>query len=203
MSKSQASNLVVQQKRTASKSELTDNDKNLSLNSVKLKCIENEELGYMWVGIKCQEKFNLTYAHGNIMKVFKLYLLAVLFSGNGRDIGTLWPDQNHSFLSSVMKMQWGKIVTRIEKVVDKRDQDVGFQSTASEGCYIISFLSPWVILSDVCSSTIQLAIGGVMPLIPCRKWLKVIINRQTVKPWTKEEDCVIHFSWRTASLAKR
>lgn len=203
VSKSQASNPLTQQRITASKSELTDNDKNSSLDSVKPKHVENEELGYMWAGIKHQEKFNSTPAHAKIMKVFKPYLLAVLFSGNGRDIDILWSDQNNVFLSGVMKVQWRKMATRMGKVAGRRNRDVDSQPMTFESRYVISLLLLWVILSDICSSTIQLAIGGVVPLILCRKWLKVIINKKTVKPWTKEKDCVIHFSWKTASLAKR
>lgn len=68
----------------------------------------------------------------NMMKAFRPYLLAVLYSGSAGGEAIIWPYQKKMFLNGVIKREWVNMASKVGKLEGIRDTDVETQPTEAE-----------------------------------------------------------------------
>lgn len=92
---------------------------------------KGSNLIYSWLGECHQARSFSSAALENIMKAFKPYLLAVLYSGSAGGEATVWPDQK-MFLNQIIKREWVNMASKIGKLEGIKDENVETQPSEAE-----------------------------------------------------------------------
>lgn len=79
----------------------------------------------------------------NMMKAFRPYLLAVLYSGSAGGEAIIWPYQKKMFLNGVIKREWVNMASKVGKLEGIRDTDVETQPTEAESHKLYNSISSW------------------------------------------------------------
>lgn len=124
---------------------------------------KGKNFGYLWTGAHRRQKTYSSVGHENMMKGFKPYLLAVLFSDSAGGEATMWPDQKKRFLNNVMIREWVVFASKIGARKGVSDDDVKAQPTPAESRKVNFPLFRECSLSDLTSFTTQSVIGEVVP----------------------------------------
>lgn len=149
-------------------------------------CGDGERL--LWSGQPRRTTFKPSAAPQKLFTETRIYLLAMVLSGAAGSEGSVWPEQNPSWLSDQMKRAWITMANRMESK-EVEDHHVTAEPTP-EDARKVGLISFHVSQSDMYSFTMQLVTGGLVPLKRSGLSLKSFTLGPNVRRTTVSSACV-------------